>query len=862
MPFENILYDTWLLCPGDVRDDTTLLIELVWGHLMHHLSTPEVFLSWSDESPRRMRGTLVNTAANFPLIPPSCALRAMLIVISMKDTLKDGVAYGLDAEILWQMAFKSIASRHDRTFTHAAFTTITDDFYVGTKMATLPENLEAYVVKSLSKEEKPMFDATILNLQRFYFAPWFPGVTAEQLRIISETLESVAMPSHSLIKPQVPSRVEQTLVFPDSRRRERLVSITEEIEIVGDELDSTEEEDELCGRHSHSPDLSVSRSPSPEMEASTSASSASSDHSLFSEALPSFTSSASSSSVSSASSGMDQNDESYEHGRGTGSSPVCALAEDYGQITELSAYAQEEVLGSMDILPTIFNHLKDQLQLEVLECANVLRWQTAFYTVVLTSRSFFEAGIPTLWHTMESFEACLRLLPWSQGTYKGLGVYEYSGVKDWERFSFYAWYIKRMKLAMECTASLEEGWLSELLALRERPDPIFPTLQSVDVASILSLPPTFLLLVTSESLRVLRLRVAAALVGPGILSIFPKMPQRSCNLTTIQFTGASTPQLFHHLAKIASLTSVSLSLLSDASPKDISLLRLLPNLRVLALEMKMGARVDFDPERPVPLKQMPLQGIFVGGSSTTQLSIFRALVPFAQHVDVVMSTVPDWDKMRVLLFHWLALSNLTLTIEVTGDAPGPSSGPSVLSSTEEADLMQVLMNTGRSLQRFTITDVPAQLGEPLSLHLQSHIMNWRYLKNLSYTIRPDDGLTGLYGRPYPDLSFLPSIRQRCPDLEELEFHFDDDACAYALSAPPPTDDASGPSSHPLRILRISTDIRDFHYSAQEKGKIANYLHRLFPCLEEVSGSARELWRDVDALVHSYQTFPTVILAHP
>ncbi|KAJ3503625.1 hypothetical protein NMY22_g18185 [Coprinellus aureogranulatus] len=814
MPFENILYDTWLLCPGDVRDDTTLLIELIWGHLMHHLSTPEVFLSWSDESPRRMRGTLVSTAANFPLIPPSCALRAMLIVISMKDTLKGGIAYGLDAEILWQMAFKSVASRHDRTFTHAAFTTITDDFYVGTKMAKSPRDFEAYVVKSLSKEEKPMFDSTILNLQRFYFAPWFPGVTAEQLRIVSETLESVAMPSHSLIKPQVPSRAEQTLVFPDHSRRERPASITEEIESAGDKLDIVEE-DELCGRHSQFSDLSISRSLPPEMEASTSTISASSELSL--SASPSVASSVSSSSVSSA-------------GSGTGLPPVCALAEEYGQIAESSAHAQE-VLGSMDLLPTIFNHLRDQLQLEVLECANVFRWQTAFYPVVLTSRSFFEAGIPTLWHTMESFEACLRLLPWSQSTYKGLG---------------------RMKLAMECTASLEEGWLSELLALRERPDPLFPTLQSVDVASIFSLPPTFLLLFTSDPLRSLRLRVAAAFVGPGILSIFPEIPQRSRNLTTIQFTGASSPPLFHHIAKIVSLTSVSLSLLSDASPKDISRLRLLPNLRNLALEMNMGARVDFDPERPVPLKQMPLQSIFVSGPSVTQLSVFRALAPFAQHVDVVMPTVPDWDKMRVLLFHWLALSNLTIAIEFNGDAPGASSGPSVLSSTEEADLMQVLMNTGRSLQRFTITDVPAQLGEPLSLHLQSHIMNWRSLKKLSYTIRRGDDLTGLYGRPYPELSFLPSIRQSCPDLEELEFHFDDDACAYALSAPPPTDDASGPSSHPLRILRISTNIRDFHYSAQEKGKIANYLHRLFPCLEEVSGSARGLWRDVDALIQSYK----------
>ncbi|KAJ3545250.1 hypothetical protein NMY22_g2504 [Coprinellus aureogranulatus] len=322
MSFRNILHDTWILCPGDVCDDTTVLVELVWGHLMHHLSTPGVFLSWSDASQRRMRGMLLNTAINFPSIPPSCALRAMLIVLSIKDTIKGGIAYGLDAEILWQMAFKSIASRHNPAFTHAAFTTVTDNFYADTKMATSPKYLEAYVVKSLSKEEKPVFDAKILNLQRFYFSPWFPGVDAELLRVVSETLESPAMPSHSLIKPQVPSRAEQTLVFPDPRRqyhflppfqfeselnaycrrlgKERLVPITEEIEPDVDELDFVEG-DELCGRHAHSPDLNVSRSSSPEMEASTSTSSTSLEYSL--SASPSFSSSVSSSYVSSAGSG-------------------------------------------------------------------------------------------------------------------------------------------------------------------------------------------------------------------------------------------------------------------------------------------------------------------------------------------------------------------------------------------------------------------------------------------------------------------------------------------------------------------------------------------------------------------------------
>lgn len=219
MPYQSLLLDTWSTDLAVVRDDAALLAQLIWGHIIHHFSTPGVFLTWDEDSPSRIQNMLVQVAVHYPAVKPSCAIRAMLVILSIKKTIKGGIAYALDAELLFQMAFKSLAARYTRSFTHAVFTVITNSFYVGSKMDRSPKYVEAYVVQSLSKKEKPLFDAKIASVVRYYLVPWFPGMTDEQLRVFAATVESPAMPSFSLRKPQGPSRVEQTLVFPDPRRQ-------------------------------------------------------------------------------------------------------------------------------------------------------------------------------------------------------------------------------------------------------------------------------------------------------------------------------------------------------------------------------------------------------------------------------------------------------------------------------------------------------------------------------------------------------------------------------------------------------------------------------------------------------------------
>ena len=143
MSFPSIFADTWSTDTAVVRDDTTFLAELIWAHLVHHFSTPGVLLTWSEESPHRIQAILERVALYYPKIKPTCALRAMLVIVSIKETVKGGIAYGLDAELMWQMAFKSLASRHDPTFIDAIFTSITDYFYLGTKMKEFPDYLES-----------------------------------------------------------------------------------------------------------------------------------------------------------------------------------------------------------------------------------------------------------------------------------------------------------------------------------------------------------------------------------------------------------------------------------------------------------------------------------------------------------------------------------------------------------------------------------------------------------------------------------------------------------------------------------------------------------------------------------------------
>ncbi|KAJ3545253.1 hypothetical protein NMY22_g2503 [Coprinellus aureogranulatus] len=543
----------------------------------------------------------------------------------------------------------------------------------------------------------------------------------------------------------------------------------------------------------------------------------------------------------------------------TGAGSPASIAEDRRHLLQSSVTARDDVLTSMDILPLIFSHLKEQLQDEqdkskpedrdiaMYFVTGNSRWRSSFRPVIFTSRSFFEAGIATLWHTVESFEACLRLLPWCQRWYKGLGAYEYSGMKDWERFSFYAGHIRRMKLEMVPG----EDVLSELRSLHGRPDPLFPTLKSVDLSCGFSLPgPTLLLFVIGEPLRKLNFRVSFPFDNQEVLSALTTIHQRSTHLANFEYTGKSSPGLFQHIARTASLTDVFLYLSSDATPNDISLLRLLPNLQKLGLIMNSG-RIMLDHDWSIPANHKPLLGFAVVGPTSTHLSCVRVIAPFAYYIHVTVPP-PSWENMLVLMVHWLAISDHTISIRLSSN-DWYASEPSFVPSAGAAHTRRTLLTTGHSLREFIMENVPARIGEPLSLHLQSHVLQWKYLQKLSYAIRPADGLTGLYGRPYPNLSFLASIQERCPDLEELEFHFDDDACACTVGMPPSAVNISNPSSHPLRILRVNTIRQVYDYSAQEKGEIASYLRSLFPRLTEVSGSARELWQDVDSLIHTYQT---------
>ncbi|TEB32910.1 hypothetical protein FA13DRAFT_1731429 [Coprinellus micaceus] len=219
MPYQNLLLDVWSTDPATLLDDAALVAETLWGHLIHHFSTPGVYLTWDESSPRRIRNFLLRVAVYRPLVRPSCAFRAMLVVLSIKEKFKGGIAYGVDAELLWHMAFKSLAARHDPTFTDAVFTALTLSHFAGSKLTTCPKYIDGFVRKSLTDEQKPLFDAKIVQLRRYYLAPWLPGVNAEALEHLATTVESPFMPSYTLLKPKVPTRAEQTLVFPDPRRQ-------------------------------------------------------------------------------------------------------------------------------------------------------------------------------------------------------------------------------------------------------------------------------------------------------------------------------------------------------------------------------------------------------------------------------------------------------------------------------------------------------------------------------------------------------------------------------------------------------------------------------------------------------------------
>ncbi|KAJ3523284.1 hypothetical protein NMY22_g11505 [Coprinellus aureogranulatus] len=213
MPYEHLLCDLWATSPAVLGEDTSFLAELVYGHLIHHFSTPASFMTWDENIPHRIQKLLRTVADNFPQVKPTSAIRTLLVVLSVKKDAPGAVAFNDDIELLYMMAFKHIAGFYDYAFTPSVFDVLTDLRYVGTKMDHYPSYLKHHLDQSLHNDHRPKVDAKIIDFLKFYLAPFLPAYVEGRVD------ESPEMPAFVDLKRLEPARGKQTLVFPDSMRK-------------------------------------------------------------------------------------------------------------------------------------------------------------------------------------------------------------------------------------------------------------------------------------------------------------------------------------------------------------------------------------------------------------------------------------------------------------------------------------------------------------------------------------------------------------------------------------------------------------------------------------------------------------------
>lgn len=227
MPYGTLLRDSWPKDRAAAEEGASFLADLVYGHLMHHFSNKEVFLSWSEDSYLRIRNMLIAIARFNPRVPPSYALRALLVVLSMKDkpNMKDSTADSYNAEILWMVAFWKLAGRLYPSFNIGLYMYYTNPWPSGKKdylhktFNQVPRMLDPYLRQALSFSRRMSDSKKAEEVMRYWLAPWMVGTEVRGLAGIRA--ESPAMRTYSLHAALLLSGYEQLLeVTITASRRE------------------------------------------------------------------------------------------------------------------------------------------------------------------------------------------------------------------------------------------------------------------------------------------------------------------------------------------------------------------------------------------------------------------------------------------------------------------------------------------------------------------------------------------------------------------------------------------------------------------------------------------------------------------
>ncbi|KAJ2911907.1 hypothetical protein MD484_g8507, partial [Candolleomyces efflorescens] len=498
---------------------------------------------------------------------------------------------------------------------------------------------------------------------------------------------------------------------------------------------------------------------------------------------------------------------------------------------------------------------------------------------------------------METLAPVFKLLPWYTKTpkYMGLGSFKYSGSIDWERFNFYASRIQRfhLKYSPEEDFSIPWAWLLQLFTLHERPDPLFPILQSIIVTpnAFPGLPVLFLLV--GPSLRSLELFSCSKIFDYGnippdweacaresqeaseraqenLIAVLPRVSMGSPQLQSLTYQGPLSDDLFHQFSQLKGLVSMHLTMVDRRSGlrAPIECFSKLKSLKHLVLEAPLIQTTE--------TSETSLEHPFVMGLNTLKVMVNSDQHTYFQnnvHFNRLQKLSLEFtgQKASALSFHLIIkdylrrsreLESLSIafipgrTLAEDGTIEQGSMEKRRHKEEKKARAYSANAMSATDLKQVHMMNVPPSMMKSIASVLRIAMSSWPHLKILRFCVQGQSTssiLTEKVSSSLPGVRFLGNtVWKSCPELEELEFHFDEDIIAQETLMASSTLQASSSREHPLRILRINTSSSTLDLDLRKKIEIATFLDRLFPGLDILRGSALNTWEEVEMLVKSYQ----------
>ncbi|KAJ3542269.1 hypothetical protein NMY22_g3577 [Coprinellus aureogranulatus] len=503
-------------------------------------------------------------------------------------------------------------------------------------------------------------------------------------------------------------------------------------------------------------------------------------------------------------------------------------------------------------------------------------WKRTMAQLLLVNRAFFHTGIDVLWHSMDSFVPVFKLLPWFSGSfYKGIGMFKYTGAEDWERFKFYAAYIRQFAISPTSKAfEIDRYHMDELYTLPGMPKPFFPKLQhiAVDFYGLTRVPSLFLFI--TPSLLSLDLSsaprypnpITAQGAGPvivftdqppefnHIMAVLSRISLLSIHLERLEYHGITNECFWVRLSTLEFLRYLRVEIKSADNPTFLQILRHLPRLENLELEA-LGFKLGEQSHRrlaelfPRETRLRSLRHLSVLTSAYNQYRVAWSLSPTQLHhlrLHFFRDTEPATFRAAVASYFDFNPDLETVTLEfschrLAGDAIVATTPPHPMTLVEK---FESSLNVILKLQELTLLNVPCALATSILPSLCKSVVNWQTLTPLpipNLSRRRIIGPNILTTLPWPFLS--SNYYLEAQPMENLAESIDSTL--------------QGISRHPLRELKINTgatvaESTQLEMSPQRRVDVAIFLHRLFPDVEVVCGTAAGLWDEIEVLVEGFQ----------